>query len=693
MQDVNDKQDALNTPSLSDEVKYASTQMNANATEASETHDNGIKIVFLGNSITLHEPAPEVSWAFTWGMAASAPEKDYVHLVTKGIEEATGKKADVRVKQLAEFERHFNEFDFATIQDLVDFNPDYLVVALGENVAALATQEERLAFRDAFKKLLGCFMRGRTKPNAVVRGVFWHNDWKDDMMAHAASDYALTFIKADLAGDESMMALGLFEHAGVQKHPGDKGMAAIAKLILEGFFPTYSGYTAKVNGEAVFVRPIRISAMPFNQWAPGYQRPADQTEIAGMLKFETDGPCELSVKPDHKFKMVKVRPLSTGVTPTVADGEIRFTLPRPGYYVLELDGYHRPLEIFADKKRDFSLEKRDANIVFGPGIHEPVVVKLKSHDRVFIDRDAFVIGSFQVDNAEDVKVFGYGIICGSRNRRAENHCYREGMDGAVRILDSKNVVFDGPTVLDSCCYCVSTFNSSDIEFANLKVTEAWRYNTDGIDICNSQHVHIHDCFVHSFDDTIVLKGNYPEFDRKDPEEDILVERCVCWCGWGRTLEIGLETWAPYFKGIVFQDCDLIHNNNAALSVHLGGPAIVEDITFRNIRIEYDPSEMKGILQRNRDEKVVCPAPWSGHWLSVTNDRMFKPNGFYSALKGVEQFFTCPFGTFRSLTVENIAITVDEGAKDPTCVIFPQPESSFGEITITNVTFNGKSIKP
>ena len=73
--------------------------------------------------------------------------------------------------------------------------------------------------------------------------------------------------------------------------------------------------------------------------------------------------------------------------------------------------------------------------------------------------------------------------------------------------------------------------------------------------------------------------------------------------------------------------------------------------------------------------------------------MFKPNGFYSGLKGVEQFFTCPFGTFRSLTVENIAITVDEGAKEPTCIIFPQPESSFGEITVTNVTLNGKSIKP
>ena len=40
-----------------------------------------------------------------------------------------------------------------------------------------------------------------------------------------------------------------------------------------------------------------------------------------------------------------------------------------------------------------------------------------------------------------------------------------GMGGAARIIDSKKTVIDGPVVPDSCCGCVSAFNTSDPKFA------------------------------------------------------------------------------------------------------------------------------------------------------------------------------------------------------------------------------------
>ena len=670
----------------SDAERNCSEAMNAVSISQRSASDGGVRVAFLGNSITLHAKAPQIGWTNEWGMAASAAERDYVHLVTKGIEQETGRKADVLVRNIADFERGFREYDITNgLGDVVGFAPDYLIVAIGENVPDLAAEADRLAYRKAVENLLGLFMRGQTRPNVVVRGVFWKNDAKDEQMAHAASDFGVPFVRTDVAGEPGMMATGLFAHAGVAAHPGDKGMAETARRILEAFFPTNSGYAVWMNGNPVKVRPIRISAMPFNQWAPGYQRPVDQTEIAGFVAVESDGAAEFRVRPDRGFRTAVVRPLSAGIIPVVKDGEVRFRVPKCGYYSLELDGLHRPLEIFVDPRRDFTAERKAANIVFGPGLHEPKIVKLRSHDRVYIDREATVVGSFQAEGVEDVEISGPGVISGARNRRDGDNCYRDGQASAIRIIDSRKIRVDGPIVVDSACWMVEAFNSSDLEFSHLKITGAWRYNTDGIDICNSQRVRISDSYIHSFDDAIVLKGIM--HDASAPVEDIRVERCVCWCSWGRTLEIGLETWAPRYRNIVFEDCDLIHNSHGAISVHLGGPAPVEDATYRNIRIEYDRSETPPVVQCGRETKYDRTEPWSGNAIVVENGKMYDPESMYARNQGqafVDRIAAEPYGSFRRLTFDGISIFVGEGAAKPSVGVHLGGGVAPGEIVSRNV---------
>lgn len=226
---------------VSDAERNNSTEMNAEkGVAAASCVKDGVRILFLGNSITLHGSLPKIGWTNVWGMAASAKEKDYVHLVMRGIEAKTGRKADLRVRNLADFERNFRTWSPAeNLKAEVAFDPDYLVIALGENAPNLATADDRLAYRKAFKELLGVFMDGRPeRPNTVVRGVFWPNEAKDFEMGRVASEYGIPFVNADLGGDVSMTAKGLFWHDGVQSHPGDKGMRASADRILTALFPT-----------------------------------------------------------------------------------------------------------------------------------------------------------------------------------------------------------------------------------------------------------------------------------------------------------------------------------------------------------------------------------------------------------------------------------------------------------------------
>lgn len=653
----------------------------ANVSTSAGFDNEKVKVLFIGNSITFHAPAPDVGWTGARGMASSEDVKDYVHIVTRGIEEKTGRTAEVKAVNVANsFERAYRNPDYDVIRGLAAFQPDYLVFAFGENVPPFSGDDDRLAFRASLEKLFSHFIYGRMQPNCVVRGTFWPNDTVDSELRHAASDYSFSFVKcSDLFADESMSATGLFSDAWVAAHPGDKGMAAIADRILKGFFPVESGYTALMDGKPQQIRPVRVSSMPFNLWAAPYQRPFDQTEIAGMINTEAEGETTWSVRAGRPFAKAIIRPLSSGVKTSVEGGEIRFALPGPGYYVLELDDEHSPLEIFVNRKRDFKKEKEEANIVFGPGLHEPVVVKLKSHDRVYIDKDAIVKGSFQIYGVEDVTISGYGTIDGGRNYREGNECYRDGMDSSIRIIDSKNIRIDGPVVTDSACWCVASFNSSDIEIAHLKVTGQWRYNTDGIDICNSQRAVVRDSYVHSFDDTLVVKGlsHYGEEYRvNDAVEDITFRNCVCWCSWGRTLENGYESFAPCFRNILFENCDLIHNDNAALSIHMGGDALLENIAYRNIRVEFTGPRVRGVIQTDRDQVFQPAHASSWHLVSITNDKLWP--GF---LKKDEVYPEFRYGNVDGLLIENITVYVDENSPEVSNIITPEEGTEFGRISI------------
>jgi hypothetical protein len=96
------------------------------------------KVLFLGNSITKHGPKGDIDWTGNWGMAASAESKDYVHLVTKALAEKQGAAPEVLVKNIADFEREYADYDIATkLKEVVDFQADLIILAIGLGLALL----------------------------------------------------------------------------------------------------------------------------------------------------------------------------------------------------------------------------------------------------------------------------------------------------------------------------------------------------------------------------------------------------------------------------------------------------------------------------------------------------------------------------------------------------------------------------
>ena len=69
-----------------DAAKMGAEMMNpGNGLGCLEREGSGeFKVLIYGNSIALYGPKADIGWTNCWGMAASAAEKDFAHLVVAG---------------------------------------------------------------------------------------------------------------------------------------------------------------------------------------------------------------------------------------------------------------------------------------------------------------------------------------------------------------------------------------------------------------------------------------------------------------------------------------------------------------------------------------------------------------------------------------------------------------------------------
>ncbi len=194
------------------------------------------RILFLGNSITWHGPKVDIGWTGSWGMAASSEDKDYVHLLTSDLAQHTGSTPQIMVRNIADFERNYATYDVDLhLQDLFTFDPDLVVLAIGENVPALGSEEAKAQFKAGVINILRCAL-ARRHPLVVVRSCFWADAAKDEMLTQACQEAGGIFVNAGPLGRDAANAARAersFTHDGVAGHPGDKGMKALADAIVQ----------------------------------------------------------------------------------------------------------------------------------------------------------------------------------------------------------------------------------------------------------------------------------------------------------------------------------------------------------------------------------------------------------------------------------------------------------------------------
>jgi hypothetical protein len=466
--------------------------------------------------------------------------------------------------------------------------------------------------------------------------------------------------------------------------------------------PRSKDFSVWVNGTEVPVYTCRISKIPFNRPWPGKQRSIDQTEQASFVSLVSDEVLHIEVATPLSYEKVIIKPYSKKVEHKSADGKIVFTLHENGHYVLQLDSYHHTLYLYNSKPVE-APAPHEVTHFFGAGVHFAGKITLHSDESVYIDKDALVFGNVYAENAKNIRIFGNGLLDDSCEERVASSCYAPYTVGNMKFYDCEDISIEGVLMRNSAIWCINLFHCFGVKVDNVKIFGQWRYNTDGVDIVNSQNIAIQNSFIHSFDDTVSIKGidRYALTD----VENISVDNCVLWCDWGKPCEVGVETACREYKHISFTNCDILRGGNAVLDVNNGDCAEISDVLFENIHVDYNAYDTIEVFQ-NTDEQtydaentIMIP-----HLIWIGN-RDFR-NREAVTMKGIPPGAAVGLdltgirrGMNRDVVCRNIHVHYDERIPRvngkynlPICVTSIYPDIIHDNILITNITVNGKPLK-
>ena len=202
-----------------------------------------MNILCVGNSILHHGPSEALGWKGDWGMAASCRENDYFHLLQKGLEErfpeiefvfrennAYALENGIRDDENKDYTEIFNQVFGESLKVMI---PDVVLLQCGDNCKHDLTTDT--AYANAMKQVIKMF-RDINPEIQVVMCLPWYGELVDSKQIGtliASRDVNCNFVNLNKHHIRENTAHGLFEHDGVQEHPGDKGMRAIADTFID----------------------------------------------------------------------------------------------------------------------------------------------------------------------------------------------------------------------------------------------------------------------------------------------------------------------------------------------------------------------------------------------------------------------------------------------------------------------------
>lgn len=414
-----------------------------------------------------------------------------------------------------------------------------------------------------------------------------------------------------------------------------------------------------VNGEESYVYETNVNHS--RKWSNNYAPSLARTPVT---YFDFDGVAKITVQAlDIDIQKVQISPIAYGIEPEIdqENHTVTFTITEPDTYtVLWNDSCSRAVHIFANSmETELPDFESDDVIYIGPGEWTIDNIVLEDNQTLYLAGGAVLHGCINANFVENVTVMGRGIIDGS---------IYEGWQGTdakvpLKFDNCTDISIRDVLVLNSNAWVLQGYDTTGGTIEGVKIISC-RPNGDGISLQSCENFTVSDCFVRTWDDSLVVK-NYDKNSKNICFKDIQI-----WTDLAQSMEIGYETNKgkkedSKISDIIFEDILVLHNfHKPVISVHNADDAIVSDITFRNIVVEDaqmgqgDGNEMPYLI----DLHITQNTNWSS-----TKDR----------------------GQIKNIQIENI--TVLSGVDAPSRIQGYDEEHIIDGVEIKNLTILGEVI--
>ena len=410
-----------------------------------------------------------------------------------------------------------------------------------------------------------------------------------------------------------------------------------------------------VNGYDCYVYDTNVNHT--RRWVNNYMPPVSRTPIA-YFDFEGKARIQITV-PGREVSTVRISPVRYGIEAEIdqENSTVTFMITQPDNYTVTFnDSPERAVHIFANPIETESYSPEDENVVYiGPGEWDMGTIMLEDGQTLYLAGGAVVHGVVNADFAKNITVKGRGIIDGSHLPGWKGKTYYI----PLKFDHCENVKIEDVIVLNANAWVCQAFDSKNGVIDGIRIISA-RPNGDGITLQSCENYEIKNCFVRTWDDSLVIK-NYD-----GNTNNIAFTHMQLWTDFAQSMEVGYETNKgckenAFISNITFEDITVLNNfHKPVISVHNADDAAVSDISFRDIVVEYnlvgsgDANEMPYLIDMNIAQNPNWSTTKKRGTISdviIENVNVLAGNTPGSRIKGFDAEHKV-----RNITIKNLKIT-------------------------------------